>query len=379
MTEIKTRSRPIIAITGSAGKSTTKEMLASILQTRWTILKSLDNWNFINHTRRYKSLIRAWHKAIVLEYGMSNAGNIKRHCQIIRPNIGIITNVGTAHIGSFGGDIHRLAAAKSELITWMMQTGTLILNADNQNSKLLQTKNFKGKIFTVGIHHPANYRATNVHYTKGGMGFSVEIANQNRPFSIPIYGVHQVYNALNAIAVAHQLGFTNQEIRLGLRTYQRMQRRLTVHHLASGRQVIDDSFSANPQATKAALDVLATIGKGKNVAVLGTMLALGPYSRKGHEEVGTYLARKNVHYLLTYGNLAKRIGTSAVASGFSRNCVWHFIDRVQLNRMVFTLLKPKTTVLVKGSHGVGMRNTVDYLLRHARRTKGNPTTMHSFG
>ncbi len=356
-------NRPVIAITGSAGKSTTKEMLAAILQTHWTILKSVDNWNFINHTQKYKLQIKPWHQAIVLEYGMSKTGHIRRHCQIIRPNIGIITNVGSAHIGNFGGNIHKLAAAKSELIKNMIQTGTLILNADDNNSNLLKTEGFKGKVITVGIDNKADYQADHVRYTNGGMIFHVKIGGYSHAFFIPIYGKHQVYNALNAIAAAHILGFTASEIKQGLSRYHKMESRLIVHYLQNRIKIIDDSFSANPQAAKAAIDVLSSIGKNDNVAIMGSMLALGTYTHQGHTEVGAYLAKKNVHYILTYGNHAKWIGIAAIANGFPKNHVQHFSNRALLNHAALTLLKPGTTILVKGSHGIGMKNTVQYILQ----------------
>jgi UDP-N-acetylmuramoyl-tripeptide--D-alanyl-D-alanine ligase len=402
---ISTRSisnRPVIAITGSAGKSTTKEMLAAILKTRLSIFKSPDNWNFINHTQKYKSLIRPKHQAVVLEYGMSGPGHIKRHCQLIKPNMAIITNVGTAHIGSFGGNIRKLAAAKSELILYMVQTGTLVINADDKNSELLLTEDFRGKIITVGIYNKANYQAHHVSYVHGGMSFRVNLGGNSKQvgqsgqsgkpgklekpegsgepkgskeleksggpetFFIPIYGEHQVYNALSAIAIAHTLGFTASEIRRGLRGYQKMQSRLSVYRLKGNVKIIDDTFSSNPQAAKAAINVLATIGKGTNIAILGDMLALGAYGRKGHTEVGSFLAEKNVHFLLTYGSRAKRIGASAITNGFPAKRVYHFSSRAELNRKALSLLEPGATVLVKGSHDAYMKATVDFLLGHRR-------------
>jgi UDP-N-acetylmuramoyl-tripeptide--D-alanyl-D-alanine ligase len=374
MCEVATKvisNRPVIAITGSAGKSTTKEMLAAILKTRFSIFKSPDNWNFINHTQKYKSQIYPWHKAVVLEYGMSGPGHIKRHCQIIKPNMAIITNVGTAHIGSFGGDVRKLAAAKSELILYMVQSGTLVVNADDENSKLLLTKNFHGKIITVGIHKQATYQAHHVLYSQGGMSFQVNLNGQPETFYIPIYGEHQVYNALAAIAIAHTLGFTANEMKHGLRHYQKMHSRLSIHHLQGHIKIIDDTFSSNPQAAKAAINVLSSIGKGTNVAILGNMLALGAYSSKGHADVGAHLAQRNVHYLLTYGELAKRIGTAAIANGFPEKRVYHFSNRASLNQMALSLLKPSTTILVKGSHDAFMSETVNFLLGKRGRVPGD--------
>lgn len=361
-----TMRRPLIAITGSAGKTTTKEMLAAILQTRWRILKSVQNMNFVNHTMAYKRKIAPYHQAIVLEYGLSGPGHIRRHCQVLKPNMGIITNIGTAHIGSFGGDVRKLAAAKSELIQNMDQTGTLVLNRDDENSKWLLTGGFRGKIIYVGINKAADYQASGIQYALHGMRFKVKLNGQIHDFYIPTYGVHHVYNALSAIAVAHRLGFTPSEIRLGLRNYVRLIRRLQIHRIGQGIRIVDDSYSANPQAVKAALDVLSHIGNGTNIAVLGSMLGMGVYSTKAHRTVGRYVAGKKVHQLYTFGEPAQQIGVAARGAGFPAQNVFHFVNRDALNRQLKRNLKPGTTVLIKGSHAMKMKETVDYLLRHGK-------------
>lgn len=366
MNNQRVQSRPMIAITGSAGKTTTKEMLASILRTRWNVFKSVANMNFYNHTMKYKKQITPKHRAVVLEYGMSGAGHIKRHCQVIKPNIAIITNIGTAHIGSFGGDIRKLAAAKSELILYMKQTGLLVLNRDDENSKFLITKDFQGKILYVGINEPADYRAKAVRYAPGGMSFRVTLNGREEPFFIPTYGVHHVYNALAAIAVAHSLGFSAANMRLGLRRYQRPMRRLQVHRLSRGIVVIDDSYSANPNATKAALDVLAHMGKGQKIAVLGTMLGMGRYSLKGHRDVGKYAASKNIHRLYTFGPAAKPMGSAALEAGLPASGVRNFVNRSALHRQLRLVVQPQTVILVKGSHAMKMKETVAYLLNQYR-------------
>ncbi|MCF8566248.1 UDP-N-acetylmuramoyl-tripeptide--D-alanyl-D-alanine ligase [Alicyclobacillus tolerans] len=360
-------ARPVIAITGSAGKTTTKEMLASILQTRWKIFKSASNLNFINHTATYAKQINASHRAVVLEYGMSARGHIKRHCSIIQPNISIVTNVGSAHIGSFGGDIRKLARAKSELIEFMKPSGVLVLNKDDAGSKLMPRHGFKGKLLTVSTTQPASYRAHNIHYAGGGMSFQVQLKGKTQSFFIPTYGEHQVYNALAAIAVADHLGFSANQMRLGLRRYIRPSRRLTVHRLKNNIVLIDDSFSANPHATIAAVNVLKRIGKGPKIAVLGSMLAMGKYSAKGHRDVGKHVANKKVDYLFTYGSLAKQIGTAAVRAGLPASRVKHFVQRPALHRSLALRLKPNTTVLVKGSHAVGMKETANFIQKFASR------------
>lgn len=221
--------RPIIAVTGSYGKTTTKEMIASILQRRWRIFKSPKNKNIVSATRKHARLLRPAHQAAVLEYGMKGYGYIKRHCQQLQPDIG--TNVGRSHIGRFDGRIQGVAKAKSELIRYMKSTGTLILNTDDPYSKLLQTKGFKGKIIRIGIRNQANYRAGQIRYARGGMTFRVKLNGTRHTFYIPILGRHHIYNALFAIAVSHRLGFTPKQMQDGLRTYVRPKGRMYVYNL----------------------------------------------------------------------------------------------------------------------------------------------------
>lgn len=355
--------RPVIGITGSAGKSTTKEMLASILATKWRVFKSPENKNIFRDTKRYAKQIRPIHKAVVLEYGMIYANRIKWHCSYIQPNIGIITMIGTSHIGNLGG-LKGLIKAKSELIAYMNQNGMLFLNADDPNSKRLPISRFKGKIFRTGIRKTADYRATNINYSVNGMKFSVTLNGHKEQFIIPVLGRHNVYNALFAIAVAHRLGFNVKAIRKGLAGFSRLRQRLIVHKLPRRVTVIDDTFSSNPNAVKAAINVLSNVGKGRNVAVLGSMLELGRFTLAGHRKVGRYIAQKKVDYLDTYGNAALQIGVGAVKSKFPASRVKHFMIKNHLNRHLLGLAKPGTTILVKGSHDLRMGETVRYLRTH---------------
>lgn len=357
------KPRPIIAITGSAGKTTTKEMIACILSTRLTILKSIKNRN-LSYTVRYARSIKPHHQAIVLEYGLHLPGDIQKHCSIIQPNISIITNIGSAHIGNFNSSIVQLAKAKSEIIKGMDPLGKLYISADNSNSKFLLTDSFKGSITTVGIGKKADYQASNVNYCEKGMTFQIQLNGQECTFTIPIYGVHNIYNALFSIAVTHQLGFTPEEIQQGFNNslkYLINMRRLSVYRTVNNIKIIDDTFSANPQAMKAALDVLEKIGKENNIAVLANMTELGNYTADGHMGVGKYLAIKKVDLLFTYGKFAKDIGEGAIQSGFPKEKVFHFKKMKDLNESLLKILKPGSTILIKGSHSVRMNRTVRFL------------------
>jgi UDP-N-acetylmuramoyl-tripeptide--D-alanyl-D-alanine ligase len=357
-------NKPVIAITGSAGKSTTKEMIASILKRRWNIFKSYGNFNYYKCTIGNARRIRSYHRAAVLEFAMGSRGQIRKHCQIIRPNMGVITNVGTAHIGHVGGTVQNVAKAKSELIKHMKQTGFLVINADDVNSRLLETESFKGKIVTVGIEKEATYRAHNIRQTGKGMHFQLQLNGKEHEFFIPTLGVHNVYNALHAIAIAHKLGFSPAVMQEGLKQYVKFKSRLAISRIGQDITLIDDSYSANPDAVKAAIDVLCTLGEGPKVAVLGTMMAMGKYSIKGHQEVGEYAALKNIDRLYTYGESAKQFAAGAQKAGFPFNRIYSFTTQAGLQKHLVSHLKPGTTVLVKGSRKMKLEDTVEYIKKH---------------
>lgn len=296
---------PTIAITGSSGKTTTREFISSILEIKWKILKTKGNKNLPLHTKQTVERFDSSYQAILLELGMGKQGAAERHCSIIQPNISIITNIGTAHFGNLGNSIKSTAKYKSALIKYMNPKGLLLINKDDKNSELLKTKAFKGEIITVGIHSKADYRARSIKYLDNGMIFEVRLDNKNETFFIPTFGLHNIQNALFAIAISHHLKFTPSEIRLGLKNFIAPIKRLNLINLSNESLLIDDTVNANPQSVKAAIDVLVNISKNrKKVVVLGSMLELGDYSNEGHIEVGRYLAKNKIDAIYTYGNEA---------------------------------------------------------------------------
>ncbi|MER1957793.1 MAG: YheC/YheD family protein [Solibacillus sp.] len=359
---VKANDRPIIAITGSAGKTTTKAFIASILSKKWTIFESKDYWNTTEHTKKHKELIDDSHKAVVLEYGMAYPGVIKNHCSIIQPNISVVTNIGLAHVGNFDGDIKGVAKAKSELIQGMDQQGYLILNSDDANSKWLLTNQFKGTIKTVGIHQKADYMASHVRYQQEGMAFNVKLRNQEISVYIPILGEHHVYNALCAVAVADQLGFSPEEIKAGL-VFKKPPRRLTLYHCRDDILLIDDTVHSHPQGVRAALDVLCEVGKGRKIALIGQMRELGDLREEEYRKLGAYIAAKKIDQLVTYGFRTEEIGDAAQRNGLARANIQHFINKEALHTFLKGLVKKGDTILIKGASKTNMFETVQFLDR----------------
>jgi UDP-N-acetylmuramoyl-tripeptide--D-alanyl-D-alanine ligase len=359
--ELQNVSPLIVAVTGSAGKTTTKSMIASILRERLKIFESRNSYNTHVNTAEHSEVLKSSaYQAAVLEYGMAYFGNITKHCNAIQPSIGVITNIGSAHIGHFSGDVKKVAKAKSELIKGMDQNGVLFVNADNHNSSYLETKEFNGKILKVGIDKKSEYQAKNISYNKNGMSFEVNLDNRLATFSIPIFGRHNIYNALFAIAVSNHLGFSLQEINRGLKNFKNAKRRLEIKDLNDHVCLIDDCHSSNPEALKAAINVMEKISDFDNVAVLGSMAELGIYSKEAHCEIGKYINEKKVDYLFTIGSAAKEIFNCAIKWGFPNERAQHFKNKEQLIQKL-QQLTGKVTILVKGSRKMNMKEITNFL------------------
>lgn len=353
-------ARPIIAITGSAGKTTTKAFLASILSEKWNVFASKDYWNTTEHTKLHAEEINESHDAVVLEYGMAYPGVITNHCSIIKPNISIVTNIGLAHVGNFDGDIRKVALAKSELIHGMDQKGLLVINKDDENSRYLSMKQFNGELLTVGIHSTASYRAYSIRYKDEGMSFKMKLKGKEIELFIPILGEHHVYNALNAIAVADYLGFSPEEIKAGL-NFKKPPRRLTLYHCRDQITVIDDTVHSHPQGVRAAIDVLSNIGRKRKIAIIGQMRELGDLREEEYRKVGEYIYEQNIHILITYGFRTEEIGAAARARGMNGSNIYHFTDKEELDALLQKIIRQNDTILVKGASKTNMFDIVQFL------------------
>lgn len=350
-------NRPIIAITGSKGKTTTKEMVFSVLKQRWDVFASIKNGNDPWFTSQYRTQIKESHQAVVLEYGMTQAGDIKKSCQLIQPSISVITNVGRAHIENFDDHLYGIAAAKSEIVQGMDKQGILLLNADDHNSSLINTSGFQGEIITIGINNPADYHAYDIYHSWNGIRFCTQLDNIKYEFHLPILGRHNVYNTLFCIAISHRLGLTADEIKAGFSSYQHPPLRLQLHCIDEIK-IIDDSYNTSPEAHCAAVDVISELGEGTNVLILGHTLAC---DNEGHQEIGKYIAKQNIHYLFTLGDSAKSIGEGAVLAGFTAKNVHHCSTQEILYKQLFQIKERKITVLIKGAGILKMYTIIKFI------------------
>lgn len=353
---------PVAGVTGTSGKTTTKEMIASIFKRRWKTLKTVGNMNLPDFVPSHLMRLRRGYQAAVFEIGMNRPGHISKQAKIIQPKVGIITHIGAGHVEHLGS-IDKVILEKAGIIQGIPENGYLVLNADDVNTRRINLAGFKGKIVYYGLDNRADYNAENIRNTNQGIYFTVKIDKTAHEFFIPTFGRHNVYNALAAIATARIFGFDPATIKQGLARYRKPHMRLQIVPGVRNSTIINDTYNANPDSMMAGLEVLSTISGGKpKVAVLGNMLEQGQLSKVNHRKVGEKAAELKVDWLVTVGGLAKEIANGALQKDTCKNMkIWSFILRNQAVNFLRANLPRNAVVLVKGSRGAYMERLVKRL------------------
>lgn len=306
--------RPLIGITGSAGKTTTKEAIAHLLATKHRILKSEGNFN--NHFGLPLMLLKLEpeHDLAVIEMGMSHAGEITALAAIAQPETGVVTCVAPVHL-EFFNSIADIALAKYELVQSLPQNGTAVLNADDEYVSQFG-RNFRGKVIKFGLDGAADVRAENIQ-DRGSEGseFDVLVADgQRRRAHLPLVGRHNIHNALAAVAVAVEYGLTLAEAVAALSSLSPADKRGQVTQVGDTR-VINDCYNSNPIALDAMVDALAAMPAQRRIVVAGEMLELGPSGPELHRSSGRYMAERHIDWLIGVRGLAQEIVNAARAGG----------------------------------------------------------------
>ena len=352
-------SGPLIAITGSSGKTTCKEMLSSILGRTSPGLKSEGNFNNLIGVPLSLFRLQRQHQWAVIEMGMSGRGEIARLAQIAKPQVGIITNVGAAHLEQLGG-ITGVAMAKGELFIHLPVDGTAVINADDPMVRQLPVANGVRKVL-FGTGTDAAVRATEIEADNGSVRFQLCLEQQKFQVKLPIPGRHNVSNALAAAAAAHVIGIDPVEIAAGLEEFRPCPGRMELIELTDDIVLLDDSYNANPLSVRAALVALHDLGRpGQRIAVLGDMLELGALAHELHEEIGQ-VAAGLVDRLLVYGPRACSIADGAIAGGLDQQRVARFTTHDELVRQLADIIHPGDRILVKGSRGMQMERVINLL------------------
>ncbi len=349
---------PVVAITGSSGKTTTKDFTAGVLQAGFNILKTRGNLNNEIGLPLTILELEESHQVAVLEMGMSAPGEITTLCEIAAPTIGVITNIGEAHIELLGS-IEAIAKAKGELLDYLGSGGVAVLNGDDP--RLLNIgKRFPGKVIYYGFNQ-GDIKGFSMSQRGENHFFRVRFPDKKEGlFEAPLPGRESVSNALAALTVGYILGLSLPQMQEGLQKSEATAGRLQVLFTPEGIGVINDTYNANPDSVRAALKVLSELGGQSSVAVLGDMLELGFAAHEAHSSIGRFAADCSIKHLISVGELAAMAADEAEKAGVKVfRCSNH--DQA-LNYLCELNLNNKWYILVKGSRGMRMEKIVEKLI-----------------
>jgi UDP-N-acetylmuramoyl-tripeptide--D-alanyl-D-alanine ligase len=352
-------SLPIIAVAGSNGKTTTKELIASVLRQKLNTLWSEASFN--NNIGVPVTLLRLdqTHQAAVLEAGTNHPGELAPLVHMIRPKYGVITNIGREHL-EFFGDLEGVAKEEGALAELLPHDGKLFINGDNEWTKSI-AKRTRAAVVRVGTGPDNDWQATDIRPARSGVAFRVRSPQKdfNGDFRIGLLGRHQVINALLAMAVGGELGLGRAEIQRGLAECRPPKMRLELRE-HNGVRVLDDAYNANADSVRAALQTLQDLPcKGRRIAVLGDMAELGAHSEEAHAEIGRLAAESGVGQLFAVGRMAAVIAGGARAAGLNR--VFEFDDVTSAATAVKSFVKRGDVVLLKASRATRLERIAEHL------------------
>ena len=362
----------VLGITGSAGKTTTKDLIAHLLSTRGATVATPGNFNNEIGLPLTVGLATEDTRFLVLEMGARAIGHIKYLTEIAPPSIGVVTNIGTAHLGEFGG-YEATTQGKGELVEALPPTGLAVLNADDERVLSMRTRT-RAEVVLFGLSQEADIRASDVTVDERGHAhFTLHTPEGSAPVSLQLIGEHQVANALAAAAVARHIGLDTEELAAGLGTATPASGgRLEITERPDGIVIVNDAYNANPHSTRAALRALIAMANGRRtIVVLGAMLGLGDEAEPEHRAMGALTAELGVDLVITVGGLkgseeAGWIADGAEAAGMN---VRRTVDNVEARVLLDGLVAPGDIVLFKASQPAGLQPLAEQLA-------GQPETVH---
>lgn len=343
---------PVVGLTGSVGKTTTKEFTYLVVNSQYNAIKTLGNLN--NEIGLPQMLFRIDNsvEAAVIEMGMNHFGEIDRLSNAAKPTIGLITNIGVSHIENLGSR-EGILKAKLELLNGLKKGAPLILNGDNDLLSTVKTDEFK--VVFYGIENDCDFKAVNINEGNGKTYFDIEYFGNTQHIVIPTIGIHNVYNALSAFAVGFYLNIEPQKCADALACYvPEGMRQKSVE--IGGITSIEDCYNASPDSMKAALKTLADTKGNKKIAVLADMLELGEYARHAHEDVAKMVVDNKIDALLCFGEMSKYTAENAVKLGMKN--VYHFNTKDELTEKLVTIAQKGDVVIFKASRGMKLEDVI---------------------
>ena len=351
---------PVIAVTGSVGKTSTKDIVANVISQKYKTLKTQGNNN--NEIGLPFTMFNLKdQEAAVIEMGMNHFGEISKLTKIAKPTIAVITNIGTSHIGNLGSR-ENILKAKLEILEGMNKK-VLVINNDNDLLHKYYMENKDVEIHTYGIENDSEVKAEDIVLNENDSEFVCNIKGEKFKVKVPVGGIHFVYNAICAATVGMLMGLSKEQIKNGIETFELTKKRMDITELKNGVTIINDSYNASFESMQASLKYLQGLNSKRKIAVLGDMFELGEYSKKLHEKVGTEVAKNKIDILVCCGENAKYIVESAKKEGMKNENVHYFENREQVEKFVKDNWQSGDSILFKASNGMKFFNIVENLLK----------------
>lgn len=351
---------PVIAITGSVGKTSTKDIVANVVEQKYKTLKTIGNNN--NNIGLPFTILNAPEdiEAMVLEMGMNHFGEIHLLSKIAKPNVCIITNIGTSHIGNLGSR-ENILKAKLEILDGA-EHPCLILNNDNDLlHNWYENNKHNGNIQTYGIYHKSDIQAENIVLNEKNSEFDVWIDDVTQKIQVPVGGEHFVLNSLCAITVGKVLHIQNELIKKGIETFTLTKNRMEITELKQGIKIINDAYNSSVESVRASIEYMKHMKANRRIAVLGDILETGDFAKQLHEKVGKIVSENMIDILICSGENAKYIAETAKTNGFKQENIYYFENKEPIVKLLEQILAPEDVVLFKASNGMRFFDMVEEL------------------
>ena len=353
---------PVVALTGSNGKTTTKEMIAACLGTTFPILKTEGNLNNLIGVPLTLLTLTEKERVVILEMGMNVPGEIRRLAEMAEPDVGLITNIQKVHLEGMGS-LERLKEEKGELFRKMRRDGTILVNQDDPRVIEL-ARDYPGQKITFGIEHPAEVMAKEIRLRGAeGTSFTLILEEEVMEIHLRLLGRQFVPNALCAMAIACLFGVEVKQAKEAIESLQPFPMRMEVVSLKGGKTLINDAYNANPYSMELALETLAEVkGKGRAIAVLGDMLELGGFTKEAHEQLGEKVSELSIDFLLALGEEAPIVIESAIRHGFPMERAKVMESYSEAVFQLRQMIQSGDWILVKGSRRMAMEKIAEGLI-----------------
>lgn len=348
---------PVVAITGSVGKTSTKDIIASVMATKYNVLKTEGNYN--NEIGLPLTILKLKeHNALVLEMGMSAFGEISLLTKIAKPTTAVVTIIGSSHIGELGSR-ENILKAKLEILEGLNNEGTLIINNDNDLLNLWNQNNEDThKHITYGIENESMLNAKDISIMENRSSFEIAVDSNKYTVEVPVAGKHFIYNSLAAIGVGLENNIDMQDIIKGISEFSLTKRRMEIIKNKSNVTIINDCYNASYESVKAALEYLDNIKANRKIAVLGDVLELGEFSNQMHQKMGEEVVNNHIDILITVGKEAENIANTA--KNINENIeVYSFENNTEASNLLKELMKENDVILVKASNGMHFEEIVE--------------------